>query len=213
MANIQGVVVTVLLSQTAWLALYLVETYSILETASSIFLTVGVVVLLGLTAFIKFILPPDGYSKGNKKIEKRGLVFYMCCLFAWSCIVDGIFFFEAIEIITGFSGFYLKIGEPYLGTSFGTLCDVWDLTVHYLLYLRIIYCIDNGKDYRNVLLLYLGSMLCSLVLLLIGGLGGIHGDFYPATILNTPYVVLPIYVLLLVMNSPRSLFKHLEFNF
>ena len=205
MANLKGVIVTVLLSQTAWMILYLVETFSIIEKALGIFFPVGALALLGMITFIKLILPADCYSKANKRIEKRGLIFYMSCLFSWSCIVDGIFYLEAVGLVTGFSGFYLKTGEPYLGASFGTLCDLWDATVHYLMHLRIVYCIDNGKDYRDVLLFYLGSMLSSMVLLLIGGLGGVHGDFYSATFLNTPYVILPVYVLLLTMNSPRPI--------
>ena len=210
MTNLQGVVVTLLLSQTAWLVLYCVENFPILESPSLLFLPLGTVLLIGLFIFLKFVLPSNAYSVTDKKIERRGLLYYTCCLFSWSCIVDGIFFLEHVQLVSGFTGFYLKIGEPYLGTSFGSICNAWDATVHYFLYLTIIYCIDNGKDYRDILLFYLGSMLCSMILLLMGGLGGIHGDFYPATVLNTPYVILPIYELLTVMNKQRPSPANLE---
>ena len=207
MGNYKGVIVAFVLSHTSWILLYCVERFALLEILESVavlFLPVGFAALLLVITSLKWILPPTALSKNSKKIEKRGFLYYMSCLFCWTCIVDGIFYLEGLSIVSGFAGFYLKIGEPYLGTSFGTLCNVWDAVVHYVLYLRIIYCIDNGKDYRNVALFNLGSMLASMILLLIGGLGGTYGGLYPATFLNLPFVFAPVYALLIVVNSSRT---------
>ena len=202
MANLKGLIVTLLLSQTSWPLLYSVEKFSVVESPSSIFV-LGTALLLGVVLAFKLLLPSDAYSKFNKKIEKRGLIFYMSCLFSWSCMVSTIFYLVTVELASGFAGFYLKVGEPYLNTSFGTLSNLWDGVVHFFLYLRIVYCIDNGKGYRDTLLFYLGSMLCSMIHMLFGGLGGIHAGFYPATLLALPYVILPVCALFSVMNSPR----------
>lgn len=211
MANIKGVILTVLISQTAWLVLYYVDKEESLRSKPLALLPVGCIALVLTVCLLRILLPPNecSSSKSSKqKIEKRGLLYYTCCLFSWSCIVDGIFYLEVIGTVKGFmASYYLTYAEPYLGTSFGTIGNIWDATVHYFFYLQIIYYIDNGKNYRNSLLMYLGCMIASMIILLIGGLSGSHGGFYPCTLLNTPYLVLPIYFLMKTVNEPRNLIK------
>ena len=208
MANIKGVVLTAFISQTAWIVLYYVDKKESLRSQPLILFPVGCIALSITLCILKSLLPPSeccDSNSSNKKIERRGLLYYTCCLFAWSCILDGIFYLEVNGIVSGFmASHYFIHGEPYLGTSFGTLANLWDVTVHYFFYFKIIYCIDNGKSYRHSLLLYLGCMIASMICLLVGGPAGSQGDYYPCTLLNLPYLVLPIYFLMDTINQPSK---------
>ena len=65
-------------------------------------------------------------------------------LFMFSSIIDLIIALEADGFIPEVMTFYLKDGEPYLWTPYGTMINYWDGTVHYAICLWILYAISKG---------------------------------------------------------------------
>uniref|UniRef100_H2Z5A0 EXPERA domain-containing protein n=1 Tax=Ciona savignyi TaxID=51511 RepID=H2Z5A0_CIOSA len=115
-----------------------------------------------------------------------------------------------MEVVKGFIGFYLVTGEPYLGTSYGTIALLWDTTGNLAMYLVIIYQIDNKLDHRNSVLYFGGTLVTSLCCLLVGGVTGNHGsNLYESSFLNIPYVIVPTYYLLDAFCQPRKFPKSL----
>ena len=80
-------------------------------------------------------------------------VFTLC---TFSSVVDIIIGLENDGYVSGFMTNYLKNGEPYLATSYGTAINYWDGTVHYALYvfmLTAMACrsvLDMSSFYRCV---------------------------------------------------------------
>ncbi|GFO47835.1 transmembrane 6 superfamily member 1 [Plakobranchus ocellatus] len=93
--------------------------------------------------------------------------------------------------ISNFIGFYFAEGEPYLNTAHGTVINYWDGTVHFFLYLAMIVLFCNRLSYREVGLYWAGSLLNSMVVLLLGAVTGNH-PIKLSIFVNTPYLLLPI---------------------
>jgi len=205
--KLSGIIVAVVVSQSAWPTLYLVSKYPRLTEPTTLVST-GFVCLLIVAYLLKLLLPPRtniDCNSENQNVIERGLLYYSCCLFSFSCIVDAIFYLEKVGKVEGFIGFYLKTGEPYFETSYGTFSLLWDGAVNFLIYMVIIYQIDNHLDCRNLVIYWGGTMVVSLFTLLYGAAAGDYGSkMHLASMLNIPYIVIPIHYLVKFMLLPRD---------
>ncbi|CAF0811947.1 unnamed protein product [Didymodactylos carnosus] len=105
--------------------------------------------------------------------------------------------------------FYLEQGEVYLKTSHGLFINYWDGTVHYTLYLTMLYCMlakqTQTKFYRFLSLFWCGSILNSLIVLLGGAAVGRYGTHIkPSYLLNIPYVMFPLIFVLRQFRTRTS---------
>ncbi|KAK4807940.1 hypothetical protein QYF61_016171 [Mycteria americana] len=97
-------------------------------------------------------------------------------------------------------------GEPYLRTAHGIMICYWDGIIHYGLYLAMIAAIGQRKSYRNLGLFWLGSLMMSIVVFLLGNLiGKYSSDLSPAFLLNLPYVLIPIWAGVRLFQQPKAL--------
>jgi hypothetical protein len=62
-------------------------------------------------------------------------VFSICC---FGSIIDLLIGLENDDVISGFVTFYLKDGEPYLRSAYGTMICYWDGIGHYVMYLMML---------------------------------------------------------------------------
>nr|CAB3266998.1 transmembrane 6 superfamily member 1-like [Phallusia mammillata] len=165
---------------------------------------------LGLTAAILItiavLVPPSGI-KNSKNIEGRGLIYYTCALFMWASMAD-------MSIQTAHFGFFMGLesntdyftnGEPYLMTPIGISTQYWNAIVNYVLYLFIIYKIDNNQDPRNFVLYWCGSICTSQFVLMSGILTGSYSDQLEYAVwMNVTFVVFPVWVLWKYLVKPRT---------
>ncbi|XP_067872100.1 transmembrane 6 superfamily member 2b [Heterodontus francisci] len=185
-----------LLSLTAIPISYLLNRLSAMDSPELVFV-VGAGVLLGLllVLYLLFIGKPP-----------KDPLFYAFAVFSFTSVIDLIISLEQDGYIKGFMEFYLKEGEPYLRSAYGILICYWDGTVHYLLYLTMMVAITLRWRYRSVGLYWVGSMLMSLVTLLLGTVVGKFGtEIRPAFLLNIPYVLIPIWAGKKIYGMPRAL--------
>ncbi|XP_041060600.1 transmembrane 6 superfamily member 2-like isoform X1 [Carcharodon carcharias] len=185
-----------LLSLTAIPISYLLNKLSAMDSPMVVFAT-GAGVLLGLLLVLYLLVigrPPTDP------------LFYAFAVFSFTSVIDLIISLEQDGYINGFMGFYMKEGEPYLRTAYGILICYWDGTVHYALYLMMIAAITLRWRYRSVGLYWLGSIIMSLVTLLLGTVVGKFGtEIRPAFLLNVPYVLIPIWAGKKIYRMPRAL--------
>nr|CAB3266997.1 transmembrane 6 superfamily member 1-like [Phallusia mammillata] len=210
MPNFSGVITASLLSLTAWPVLKLVTRYPDL-TKPAVLAPAGFITLLTVAYLLKWCLPTSKESKTNENenIIGRGILYYTCCLFSFSSVVDLIFYLEVMGFVKGYIGFYLETGERYFNTSYGTLALLWDFIVHFPLYIAIIYCIDNKKDCRNLVIYWGCTMMTSVFTLLIAAMSGSYGtEMHSGSWLNIPYVTSSIYFLLKFLTQPRYFPKY-----
>ncbi|XP_078279774.1 transmembrane 6 superfamily member 2 [Rhinoraja longicauda] len=157
----------------------------------------GAAVLLGLLLMLYLLVA------GSRPEDP---LFYVFAVFSFTSVIDLVISLEQDGYIKGFMTFYMKEGEPYLRSAHGILICYWDGTVHYVLYLTMIGSISLGWSYRSVGLYWLGSLVMSLITLLLGTSVGKFGtEIRPAFLLNIPYVLLPIWAGNKIVGSPRSL--------
>ncbi|XP_062888458.1 transmembrane 6 superfamily member 2b isoform X1 [Mobula hypostoma] len=175
---------------------HLLNSLSAMESPMVVF-AAGAGVLLGLLLLLYLLV------RGNCPKDP---LFYVFAVFSFTSVIDLVISLELDGYIKGFMAFYLKEGEPYLRSAYGTLICYWDGTVHYVLYLTMIAAITLGRNYRTVGLYWLGSLAMSLVTLLLGtSVGKFGNDIRPAFLLNVPYVLIPLWAGKKILWSPRPL--------
>ncbi|XP_010163932.1 transmembrane 6 superfamily member 2, partial [Antrostomus carolinensis] len=156
----------------------------------------GVLVLIALISIIFFV------SGGSHFQDPLFCVFVV---FSFTSIVDLIIALEEDGYISGFVEVYIREGESYLRTAHGIMICYWDGIIHYGLYLAMIVAIDQRKSYRNLGLFWLGSLMMSIIVFLLGNLIGKHSsDLSPAFLLNLPYILIPTWVFSLSQVSEEQ---------
>ncbi|XP_059847371.1 transmembrane 6 superfamily member 2b [Hypanus sabinus] len=174
----------------------LLNSHSAMESPMVVF-AAGAGVLLGLLLMLYLLV------RGSRPKDP---LFYVFAVFSFTSVIDLVISLEQDGYIKGFMAFYLKEGEPYLRSAYGTLICYWDGTVHYVLYLTMIAAITLGRSYRNVGLYWLGSLAMSLITLLLGtSVGKFGSEIRPAFLLNVPYVLIPLWAGKKILGSPRPL--------
>ncbi|XP_019624174.1 PREDICTED: transmembrane 6 superfamily member 1-like isoform X2 [Branchiostoma belcheri] len=148
-------------------------------------LAAGYASLAGIPALAYFVI--------RDKRVKKDPWFYVFTTFAFSSVVDLVLCLEMDGMISGFTEFYMKEGEPYLGTAYGIMISYWDATAHYSMYLMMVAAIAWNEQYREVGLYWVGSLLHSMIVFMPGTfIGKFANEIRPAILLNIPYVVVPV---------------------
>lgn len=81
---------------------------------------------------------------------------------------------------------------------------MWDGTAHYALQLHLARATLLGRPCRLAGLVWAGSIINSMPVLLLGGASGVYSaDIKPSTALNAPYVLVPIAYLISIL-TPKS---------
>lgn len=205
MANLSGLIVTVLISLTAF-PLVLVVTASELLTEPFTLMVVGLGTTVAVVIVICVFLPPSGIEN-SPNVEGRGVIYYTCAVFMWASIAD-------LSIQSAHFGFfmgyktnteYFEHGEVYLMSPIGITTQTWNAIVHYVLYIFIIYRIDNNKDPRNVALYWAGSICTSQFVLMLGILTGSYSNQLEWSVwMNVTFVVFPVWVFWKFLVKPRT---------
>ncbi|XP_029814491.1 transmembrane 6 superfamily member 2-like, partial [Manacus vitellinus] len=130
------------------------------------------------------------------------------CVFVVFSFVSGVDLIIALEedgFISGFMEVYVREGEPYLRTAHGIMICYWDGVVHYGLYLTMVMAIGHRKNYRNLGLFWLGSLLMSVVVFLLGNMiGKYSSELSPSFLLNLPYILLLLWAGARLFQQPRE---------
>ncbi|XP_067010488.2 transmembrane 6 superfamily member 1 isoform X2 [Anabrus simplex] len=133
----------------------------------------------------------------------KNKMFYAFCLFAFTSTVDLFIPLELDGFVSGFMNVYLEAGEPYLKSAWGAIAAYWDGTFYLACYLMMAYKASNGLSYRTLGLYYSANILNSMVVLLLGAVLSQSGVQW-CTLLNIPYVVVPVIVGWQCLTEPRK---------
>ncbi|XP_009696227.1 PREDICTED: transmembrane 6 superfamily member 2, partial [Cariama cristata] len=145
----------------------------------------------------------EGSAGTRSELARSPAVFVV---FSFTSVVDLIISLEEDGYISGFMEVFVREGEPYLRTAHGIMICYWDGIVHYGLYLAMIAAIGQRKSYRNLGLFWLGSLMMSIVVFLLGNLiGKYSSDLSPAFLLNLPYLLIPIWAGGRLFQQPKAL--------
>ncbi|NXK43435.1 TM6S2 protein, partial [Piprites chloris] len=154
-------------------------------------------VLIGLFSIILFV---SGLSHFQDPL------FCVFVVFSFTSAIDLIIALEEDGFISGFTEVYVREGEPYLRTAHGIMICYWDGIVHYGLYLTMVAAIGHRKNYRSLGLFWLGSLLMSIVVFLLGNMIGKHSsELSPSFLLNLPYVLLILWAGVRLFQQPKEL--------
>ncbi|NWQ71583.1 TM6S2 protein, partial [Neopipo cinnamomea] len=156
-----------------------------------------VLVLIGLFSIILFV---GGVSHFQDPL------FCVFVVFSFVSVIDLIIALEEDGFISGFTELYVREGEPYLRTAHGIMICYWDGIVHYGLYLTMIAAIGHRKNYRSLGLFWLGSLLMSIVVFLLGNMiGKYSSELSPSFLLNLPYILLLLWAGVRLFQQPKEL--------
>ena len=127
--------------------------------------------------------------------------FIMVC---WSARIDLILAGTSI----GFwklGNFYVINGEEYFKTSWGVAALLWDGTFHFVLQLLIAFCLLRNYSCQILMLIWSGSIIQSMPVLLLGAATGVYSDkIHFSTALNIPYVLCPVLIAAYALNVNKS---------
>uniref|UniRef100_A0A3Q3GI58 Transmembrane 6 superfamily member 2a n=1 Tax=Labrus bergylta TaxID=56723 RepID=A0A3Q3GI58_9LABR len=185
-----------LLSLLAPVVLYTINNISALQETLPI-LGMGLVVL---GSVLLLLLLAVGHQ------TKVDPLFYAFAEFSFTCVVGLTNALEQDRFISGFMGFYLKMGEPHLSTAYAVMMSYWEGIFHYLLFLIIIRRMFNGKSYRSLGLLWAGSSIAHQIVLIPGVVIGKYGsNIKPAFWRNIPFFVAPFWAASVLFSRPREM--------
>ncbi|XP_018532397.1 transmembrane 6 superfamily member 2 [Lates calcarifer] len=133
-------------------------------------------------------------------------LFYVFAEFSFTCMVGLTNALEQDGFISGFMGFYLKMGEPHLSTAYAVMMSYWEGVVHFVLFLTIIHCMFRRKSYRSLGLLWAGSSIAHQIVLIPGVVIGKYGsNIRPAFWRNVPFFLVPFWAASLLFSRPREM--------
>ncbi|NXG24494.1 TM6S2 protein, partial [Grallaria varia] len=159
-------------------------------------LTVGLA-LIGLFSILLFV---SGVSHFQDPL------YCVFMVFSFVSVVDLIIALEEDGFISGFMEVFVREGEPYVRTAHGIMICYWDGIVHYGLYLTMIAAIGQRKNYRSLGLFWLGSLLMSIVVFLLGNMiGKYSSELSPSFLLNLPYLLLLLWAGARLFQQPKEL--------
>ncbi|XP_069783973.1 transmembrane 6 superfamily member 2-like isoform X2 [Narcine bancroftii] len=132
-------------------------------------------------------------------------LFYVFGVFSFTSVIDLVISLEQDGYIKGFMEFYMKEGLAVQGGT--TSKPGGDAFVQDPLNTSSVECSeDGGRNYRTIGLFWLGSLVMSLITLLLGTFVGKFGsEVRPAFLLNIPCVLVPLWAGKKILGSPRSL--------
>lgn len=201
---LQATVYTAAISLLAVPTLYVLDaTQAAVETETVLMLT-GVVIC-ALVAYLSYRvvfarLPPAARSD---------VYLPLFSLFAFTCIVDLMLALNVYGVVDCIN-WYLSHGEVYLNTNYGSAINFWDGIAHWALYIAMVWVLCHAHSSKTVaagrplFLYWVGSIMYCLVIFLPGATIGQHSSQLKlSSLLNMPYVFLPVSFCVRVLNSPR----------
>lgn len=185
-----------LLSLLAPGVLYIMNNVTVFQEPLPI-LGMGMVVL----GSVLFILLLIGHHKAN--VDP---LFYVFAEFAFTCMVGLTNALEQDGFISGFMGFYLKLGEPHLSSAYAVMMSYWEGIVHFTLFITIIHRMFKGKSYRSLSLLWAGSSIAHQFVHVPGVVIGKFGsNIRPAFWKNTPFFLVSLWTASVLFRRPREM--------
>ncbi|XP_063075494.1 transmembrane 6 superfamily member 1 [Engraulis encrasicolus] len=183
------------LSLTAPMVLYAMNNLPAVQEPTVI-LQAGAVVLLTVLLLIYLMV---------RNVKELDPLFYVFAELAFTSMVGLTNALEQDGYIKGFMNFYLKKGEPYLSTSYGIIMCYWDSIVHFILQLLMVRRISQRQSYRTVGLFWAGSFIAHQIVFIPGIVIGKYGSgILPAFWRNIPFLVLPVWAAVTLLNRPRE---------
>ncbi|KAH3836219.1 transmembrane 6 superfamily member 1-like isoform X1 [Dreissena polymorpha] len=184
--SLKRIPVVLLVFATSFLAaplIYSLDKLAVMEDQRWVF--ASGVITLPLFGLICVVIARDSPGKNEP-------LFYVFGIFSFTAVVDLFIALELDGYVKGFMEFYLREGEPYLRSSYGTLINWWDGTGHFSMYTGMIALMCSGKDYRRLGLYWVGSIMNSMIVFLPGNMTGNKGIRW-SYLLNVPYIFYPVY--------------------
>ena len=168
---------------------YAVANLSFFHDNPGAVLGVGVLALV-LPAVIAYLLV---FRRMPDTVRKDPFL-YIFTIFSFACVLD-LLIGRTLMGFTDVMAWYFASGEPYLNTAHGMAINIWDGTVHYALYLIMAYQMASGASYRRTGLIWVGSMMGSGMVFLVGNLIGVFANHVePSYLLNVPFMLVPIFL-------------------
>ncbi|KAM8795048.1 transmembrane 6 superfamily member 2 [Eudromia elegans] len=173
-----------------------ISSVAALADSPAVLVLVGALALAGLFSVV--------FVSGGSRLQDP--LFCVFLLFSFTSAVDLLVALEEDGFISGVAELYVREGESYLRTAHGVLLCYWDGTVHYGLCLAVVTAMSRRRSYRSLGLFWLGSVMMSIVVFLLGNLIGKYSPELSASfLLNVPYVMLPAWAGLRLLQQPRAL--------
>ncbi|XP_029954083.1 transmembrane 6 superfamily member 1 isoform X1 [Salarias fasciatus] len=159
-------------------------------------LSAGCTTVLILAVSVRFML---------KKKAPADPLFYVYALYAFLSVVNLIIGLEQDNIIDGFVTFYLKKADQHINTAHGHMISYWDGCVHYLMYLLMIAAITWGDSYRVIGLYWVGSVLMSAMVCVLGNAVGKYGTHIgPLFLLHMLYITVSVWACFRIFSQPLT---------
>nr|XP_022335240.1 transmembrane 6 superfamily member 1-like [Crassostrea virginica] len=159
--------------------------------------------IIGLSCLLVAFLIP-ALAKVYKLVKNDDPLYYAMSILTFAAVIDFTIALENDGIVHSVMAFYFVSGEPYLKSGHGSGINYHDGIIHFACYIIILLAIDNRKNYREVGLYWGGSIINSLIVLMIGGAVGMHGAKW-SMLLNVIYMVLPIWITKKVLDKPSNM--------
>ncbi|XP_062590587.1 transmembrane 6 superfamily member 2-like [Saccostrea cucullata] len=163
---------------------------------------VPIFVIALLCLLVAFLIP--AIAKFKNFVQNDDPLYYAMSILTFAAVIDLTIALENDKIVHSVMAFYFVSGEPYLKSGHGSGINYHDGIIHFACYIIILLAIDNRKNYREVGLYWGGSIVNSLIVLMLGGAVGQHGAKW-SMLLNVIYMVVPVWITKKVLDKPSNI--------
>ncbi|TRY55175.1 hypothetical protein DNTS_032662, partial [Danionella cerebrum] len=145
-------------------------------------------------------------NRGMKSAAAPDPLFYVFAVFSFTSVLSLTNALQQDGFIKGFMDVYVGKVEPHLSSAHGILLSYWEGLVHFLLLLLIIHRMSEGKSFRNLALLWSGSMVAAQTVLISGMIVGKYNKNIPPVIWRSSLSLIgSVWTAVKLLSRPREL--------
>ncbi|HSB96458.1 MAG TPA: hypothetical protein VLC91_08425 [Spongiibacteraceae bacterium] len=135
---------------------------------------------------------------------KRNPFLILFAVFAYATMLDLLIALSLLGYTDVMNG-YFETGEPYLKSSYGMACNLWDGIAHLAMYVGMAYYLAKSEPHRRLAMFWTGSLMSACGIYMLGNLIGEYAEYIePSYAINIPFMIVPVFYAWKIVSEDKT---------